>query len=445
MQQDNEQQHLNCSSASKQQQQYRRQPLQHRQLQRIRSPPILKRTSSLPMPVSVGGGDDDPCQHHHGDLVSTTATSGISPLAYMANPQLADHRMLMQRDTYIGGDGMLMTDRGECPPPPAYSDLTSLSPMVTSQVDSPTSSTYVQLTPRTSNTAITAALRAIARESHVSNSLPRLYGENRGGDSSHRGNDRGVALLAEALRQSLARLDAERRQNLDHGCHSDDGADPEAEIETGEPKPLIGEGARSHVPGRALTTDGKGYSLPVSPCLPSTPMHRNRGGACGEHCLLRNSPDVILSGFDVSSDGGGVGASGGGGLATRRSGKMLPQSPTAGMGSLGAGVRSPLLRSRQNSFRQHAHQHCYVPLSPANCPAKSNNPTIMITAESDPNSILSDYLCSPEASNNKLLAEQTLFIGDDVSLYGTPKEELSPLRVSVDVVILLSPGQITYT
>lgn len=434
MQQDNEQ-HLNCSSASKpQQQQYRKQPLQHRQLQRIRSPPILKRTSSLPMPVSMGGGEDDPCHHHHGNLVSTTTASGISPLAYMANPDL---RLLMQRGADNGGDGMMMTDMGACPPPPAYSDLTSLSPLVTSQVDSPASSPYVQLTPRTSNTAIAAALRAIARESHVSSSLPRLYGETRGGDSSRKGDNRGVAMLAEALRQSLARLDAERRQNHDHGCHSDDGGDPEAEIETGEPKPLIGGGSgRSHVLGRAPTTDGQGYSLPVSPCLPSTPMHRNRGGACGEHCLLRNSPDVILSGFDASNDDGGVGASGGGGLATRRPGKILPQTPTAGMGSLGAGVRSPLLRSRQNSFRQHPHQHCYVPLSPANCPAKSNNPTIMITADSDPNSILSDYLCSPEASNNKLLAEQTLFIGDDVSLYGTPKEELSPLRVSVDVVIL---------
>ena len=68
----------------------------------------------------------------------------------------------------------------------------------------------------------------------------------------------------------------------------------------------------------------------------------------------------------------------------------------------------------------------------------------MITADSEHNSILSDYLCSPEAGNNKLTADQTLFIGDDVSLYGTPKEELSPLRVRVGVSMRLLRCQIIF-
>lgn len=54
------------------------------------------------------------------------------------------------------------------------------------------------------------------------------------------------------------------------------------------------------------------------------------------------------------------------------------------------------------------------------------NPTITITVDDDDeDSIVSDYL-SPDKNYKKDAKIQ--FIGDDVSLYGTPKEELSPLK-----------------
>ena len=50
------------------------------------------------------------------------------------------------------------------------------------------------------------------------------------------------------------------------------------------------------------------------------------------------------------------------------------------------------------------------------------NPTITVTMNDDADSMISDYL-SPEKNYKR-----GVYIGDDVSLYGTPKEELSPLR-----------------
>ena len=60
-------------------------------------------------------------------------------------------------------------------------------------------------------------------------------------------------------------------------------------------------------------------------------------------------------------------------------------------------------------------------------PSKSEiHPTITITLDDDDeDSIISDYL-SPDKNYKK--DSKIQFIGDDVSLYGTPKEELSPLK-----------------
>ena len=55
-----------------------------------------------------------------------------------------------------------------------------------------------------------------------------------------------------------------------------------------------------------------------------------------------------------------------------------------------------------------------------------HNPTITITMDEDRESIMSDYL-SPDTNYKR--EARIHFIGDDVSLYGTPKEELSsPLK-----------------
>jgi len=51
------------------------------------------------------------------------------------------------------------------------------------------------------------------------------------------------------------------------------------------------------------------------------------------------------------------------------------------------------------------------------------NPSITITIESDDDSIYSDYI-SPDAQYKPGMKVQ--FIGDETSLYGTPKEELLP-------------------
>ena len=58
------------------------------------------------------------------------------------------------------------------------------------------------------------------------------------------------------------------------------------------------------------------------------------------------------------------------------------------------------------------------------------NPSITITIDSDDDSIYSDYL-SPEINYNREMKVQ--FIGDETSLYGTPKEELLPGTGSVNM------------
>ena len=61
----------------------------------------------------------------------------------------------------------------------------------------------------------------------------------------------------------------------------------------------------------------------------------------------------------------------------------------------------------------------------ATSPTSANplNPTITVTVNDDADSVISDYL-NPEKNYRR----DKVYIGDDVSLYGTPKEELSPLR-----------------
>lgn len=54
------------------------------------------------------------------------------------------------------------------------------------------------------------------------------------------------------------------------------------------------------------------------------------------------------------------------------------------------------------------------------------NPTITVTMDEDQISMVSDYL-SPDHNYTKR-DSKIHYIGDDVSLYGTPKEELSPLK-----------------
>lgn len=80
-----------------------------------------------------------------------------------------------------------------------------------------------------------------------------------------------------------------------------------------------------------------------------------------------------------------------------------------------------LKRSRMGSTRSNKNND-----SDPNTPgSKEHNPTITITMDEDRDSIMSDYL-SPDKNYKK--EPRIHFIGDDVSLYGTPKEELSPLK-----------------
>ena len=79
--------------------------------------------------------------------------------------------------------------------------------------------------------------------------------------------------------------------------------------------------------------------------------------------------------------------------------------------------------SRMGSTRSNKNNHND---SDPNTPgSKEHNPTITITMDEDRDSIMSDYL-SPDKNYKK--EARIHFIGDDVSLYGTPKEELSPLK-----------------
>ena len=55
--------------------------------------------------------------------------------------------------------------------------------------------------------------------------------------------------------------------------------------------------------------------------------------------------------------------------------------------------------------------------------SNSTHPAITITLESDTDSVYSDYL-SPEINYQNNVKVQ--FLGDETSLYGTPKEEFTP-------------------
>lgn len=95
------------------------------------------------------------------------------------------------------------------------------------------------------------------------------------------------------------------------------------------------------------------------------------------------------------------------------------------------GMRTPKLkrfpslrfRERFGSLRRRGSERdreAAPPTSP-----REINPTITITMDDDADSIISDYL-HPE--HNYKGERNIKFIGDDVSLYGTPKEEMSPLK-----------------
>ena len=71
---------------------------------------------------------------------------------------------------------------------------------------------------------------------------------------------------------------------------------------------------------------------------------------------------------------------------------------------------------RRGSERESSNQ----PESP-----REINPTITITMDDDADSIISDYL---HPDHNYKRDRNIRFIGDDISLYGTPKEEMSPLK-----------------
>lgn len=63
------------------------------------------------------------------------------------------------------------------------------------------------------------------------------------------------------------------------------------------------------------------------------------------------------------------------------------------------------------------------------CKNRPNNPSITITIDSDDDSIYSDYL-SPDM-NYKGNDIKVHFVGDETSLYGTPKEELLPSQDNI--------------
>ncbi|CAD5125843.1 unnamed protein product [Dimorphilus gyrociliatus] len=108
---------------------------------------------------------------------------------------------------------------------------------------------------------------------------------------------------------------------------------------------------------------------------------------------------------------------------------VTPSRPT--LGSIFKGRRLPSLklkRNRMGSIRSHKGSE---PPSPV---TSTHGPTITVTGGSDEEatSMISDYL-SPDKFNYKREAK-CHFIGDDVSLYGTPKEEYSPVNLGKETV-----------
>ena len=102
----------------------------------------------------------------------------------------------------------------------------------------------------------------------------------------------------------------------------------------------------------------------------------------------------------------------------------LPNSVNNNRGEHHKAVNKPpnlkLLRSsdsRRSSTRSRGSQ--------GSNGSRYGNPHITITVNEDQQSVVSDYL-SPD--KNYIHSPTVQFIGDDVSLYGTPKEELSPTK-----------------
>ena len=79
-----------------------------------------------------------------------------------------------------------------------------------------------------------------------------------------------------------------------------------------------------------------------------------------------------------------------------------------------------LKRQRIGSERSQASE------SAADTPISNNiNPTITITVDADSDSAISDYI-TPE--KNYKIDPKIQYIGDETSLYGTPKEDMSPTK-----------------
>jgi hypothetical protein len=83
-------------------------------------------------------------------------------------------------------------------------------------------------------------------------------------------------------------------------------------------------------------------------------------------------------------------------------------------------------RGRMGSLKQQSEKG--VPWTPS--PTVQINPTITVTVNDDEESSMMQDFLSPDKNYRKAENNKRHFpnIGDDVSLYGTPKEELSPLK-----------------
>jgi hypothetical protein len=334
------------------------------------------------------------------------------------------------------------------PPPPSYSDCSP--PACSSQQDlSPNSSTYVQLTPNTSTAALASSGLI---------SPPRTNFKPRDNNMSSSCSSR---MLADALRLSLARLNNNNNTNISDRWLGHDENIPEAERE-----PMLHVHTRANHPyvtsrSPAVHSTMNNRSLPDLPgCLRSTPPGHHCQRAWGDHsCNTRNSGDInkhhndnpkvnLLAGMEsmrhsASTDGRGSFKIGATRLERGRQPKIplrISHSLMTGVGSLSVAGgrpfnRASLLQARRGgSCRQRRDVDLFSP-NVSDPPCSSGNPTITITADSGHNSTFTDYLCCPEPGvgvGGKM--GDTLFIGDDISLYGTPKEELSPLRVGLPYI-----------
>ena len=83
--------------------------------------------------------------------------------------------------------------------------------------------------------------------------------------------------------------------------------------------------------------------------------------------------------------------------------------------------RIPSLKLKRISAQNRSDK--FDSTMPCLAPCGRENPSITITIDSDDESIYSDYL-SPDINYKKEMKVQ--YIGDQTSLYGTPKEELLP-------------------